>query len=215
MNPLVVLDLETGGLNYKENPITEIAFYVVDMKTLKVIEQYQSFVQPYDGLVITEDALNATQLSMKQINSGELIHKVLNDFATIMSKHKKSKSTAPILVGHNLDEFDIPYFEYTFEQRNKNLYDYVSRSSFDTLKMAKLYERGMKGADKLSYKLGVVCERYGIPLTGAHGALADVDATYKLFKKLTNRFKHGEVDTIGTTAAGEDMQTRARRFFEF
>lgn len=214
MNPLIVIDLETGGFFKEKNPITEIAFSVVDMKTMKIIETYQNYVKPYDGLIIEKDALDSTQLTMKEINGGISIDKMLQDFAGIMTKHKKSRSTAPILVGHNLDHFDLPYLEYTFSQRNKNIYDYIDESTFDTIKLAKMYERSIPGADKFKYKLEIVCERYEIKLTGAHGAAADVDATYRLFKTLMKNYKHGG-ERNSRILDAQEIPTKSRKFFEF
>ncbi len=38
-------------------------------------------------------------------------------------------------------------------------------------------------------KLGTACERFGVPLTNAHSALADITATLELYKVLRQRVR--------------------------
>lgn len=47
---ILVFDLETGGLNYKTNPITEMAGVVIDTETLNILEEFSVVFYPYMDL---------------------------------------------------------------------------------------------------------------------------------------------------------------------
>ena len=56
---VIVYDLETGGLNYKWNSITEIAMVVIDLQNLDIIEEHSIMFKPRLNLsnAATNDAL--------------------------------------------------------------------------------------------------------------------------------------------------------------
>lgn len=186
MYKIAVLDLETGGLKENENPITEIAFNIYDAKTMKLLDSYNSFVKPYNDLKIVQKALDASQVTMKDVNNGKDIDIVLKDFVELMTKHTKSKKDKPVLIGHNI-VFDKKFLKYIFDYKKKNLYDYIDDSEFDTLRLMKFRERNDKDQDKYKYNLTACCDRCGIKLKSAHGAQADITATFELFKYLMSK----------------------------
>ena len=66
----IVFDKETGGLDETKKPITQYAAVVLDGRTLKEIDRWETFVKPYGDLVIEKDALDHTMVSMSDINKG-------------------------------------------------------------------------------------------------------------------------------------------------
>lgn len=66
----IVFDTETGGLDETKNPITQYAAVVLDGRTLKEIDRWETFVKPYGDLVIEKEALEHTMVSMSDINKG-------------------------------------------------------------------------------------------------------------------------------------------------
>ena len=44
---VIVYDLETGGLDFKINPITEIAMVVIDLDTLKIEDTFTAMIKPH------------------------------------------------------------------------------------------------------------------------------------------------------------------------
>lgn len=60
----IVHDCETGGLDENLNPITQYAAIVLDYKTLKEVDRWETFVKPYNNLVIEQEALDRTMVSM-------------------------------------------------------------------------------------------------------------------------------------------------------
>lgn len=210
MHYKIVLDCETGGFDCNEHPITEIAYSVYDWKKYALIESYQSFIKPYNDLTITDEALNASNVTMKQINSGISDTELMKQLITTFTKYKMGHDL-PVIVGHNTG-FDMGFLESLFNYRNKNLYDFISRVTYDTCIMMKDYEGGVKNADKQRYKLGICCERLGIKLKSAHGAAADVAATADLFKILMNKMRSNSSNNNNSDE--QSGITKSRNFFE-
>lgn len=212
-NCLIVLDVETGGLNYKKNPITQVAFEVIDPADLMYLDSYETFVKPYNNLEIETKALEASRVSMREIQNG-IDYKLLTK--NLIDKFKKAnksgkKSTRPIFVGHNFS-FDIKFLEYLFDFSNLDIYEYIDGSYFDTLKLFQLYESGsLKKNENQKYNLTALTERYGIELRGAHGAMTDVKATKELFKKITAILRKGD----STTEAPKVKERKFRDTFYF
>lgn len=214
MNYYLILDVETGGKNEKENPITEIALSMLDPKTLNSLHKYQCFVKPYNNLVITQEALDATQITMKNIESGIDIKDAIKELATIMMKYSsKTGRYKPVLIGHNIG-FDQRFLKEAFEFVGKSLWDFIDPVLIDTMFEQRRIEYGKKDADKNLYSLGACCNRMGIKLHSAHGAEADVEATEQLYFSQLNILRNGGNNTDAAKDNRQSKKAKARTFFE-
>ena len=207
-----VYDTETGGLDPKKNPITQFACVVLDYKTLKEVDRFETFIKPYNDLVITKDALKHTMVSMSDIKSGITInnfvdvHRKFNSQYQAKGRFKDANRIVP--VGHNIP-FDNRMLEYAYNYCGKDYYELVHPNFIDTETLAKM-TWGLLGNEKIN--LTACCNRAKIKLTDAHGAMNDVEATADLFrwfvKKL--RSKRGTADSVE-----EERRARGQEFFEF
>lgn len=209
----IVFDCETGGLYEDKNPITQYAAVVLDGSTLKEIDRWETFVKPYDDLVIEQDALDRTMVSMSDINKGvsvkEFISTATEFWETHRAKSKKKEMGRLVPVGHNVT-FDIRFLNYALSLQKKDDVEFwMYPNIIDTFSLAKL-AWGINGDEKIN--LGASCERAKIRLTDAHGAMNDVEATADLLRWYMRklRAKKGE-------GAAEVTQGRAKgdEFFEF
>ncbi len=212
---LIVSDVETGGKIYTENPITEIYLNIVHPSTFKVISDYHAYIKPYNGLIITKEAIEVSQVSMKDINAGVDIKVVVK---MIITKAKAAKNNAkydkPQLVLHNA-VFDKHFLEYAFEFCGEDLYEYVDEIPICTMRLMKLHDAGLKieKSDQTAFKLSACCDRLGIKLKSAHGAKADTIATTEILKSLTSKLRalSGEEPKEGKKKPEE----KSRKFFQF
>lgn len=229
-NTLAVLDTETGGLDPQKNPITQLAAIAVEPTRFKELSRIDFYVKPYGSKWIIEDeALKRTQLKMRDILAG-VNYKVACgnciEFFRALNKGGKPK-TRPIIIGHNIG-FDIGMLKMLFELNGKDLYDYIFPVAFDTLKEVEIIEDGALRKDESSLNnLTAVCDRWGIKLRNAHGAMTDVLATFELFKKITNLKRTAYATTIlnnGVSSKGgsgiseienSERQKKARQSFRF
>lgn len=208
----IVHDCETGGLDYTLNPITQYAAIVLDGTTLKEIDRFETYVKPYNNLVIEQEAIIKTGLKMSNINKGLELRDFVKNLTDFYGQHQgkaKYKDAGRLIsVGHNIP-FDHRFLVYVMGLCKKDFWSLVYDHFMDTMLMSKMMW-GIKGDEKLP--LNLCCERAKIVLTDAHSAMNDVEATADLFrffvKKL--RSKRGE-------SATEEKAERARGkdFFEF
>ena len=202
----IVFDCETGGFDSLKNPITQIALLTIDSTTLKEVDRYETYIKPYDDLVIGKEALAITGLKMTDINKG-LDKKEAVD---ILSKFfKKSMvntrpENKPILVGHNV-QFDMGFLFYLFESCKKDVFSFVSETQLDTMALSKMFN-----PNAASLKLGKCCEEVDIKLNDAHKAMNDVIATTQLFKVYINKLRNSN-----SSGAVSEQNVKSRIKFQF
>ena len=213
----IVFDCETGGLKADQNPITQIALMGVDAKTGKEIGRYETYVKPYNDFKLEPIALSKTMVDINDLHRGvdykDLVGHIM-EFCKKVAGGKLGQFTMPIMVGHNVP-FDISFMEVLFFLANKPMEKYFANNQGrwyqrDTQQMARDF-----WPDATSIKLGDCCERAGIRLVDAHGAMNDVIATKNLF--LWFRQKASQ-SSIGQTGVQGDLFAQAeksdhRKFF--
>ena len=169
-----VLDLETTGLSFRTDKITEVG--IMKVKNGEVIDSFRCFVNPEKP--IPPEVVEVTKITDDMVKDAETIDQV---FPKILEFVGDS-----VLVAHNAD-FDIPFLKY-----HGNLLGYQLNNTYmDTLRMAKvLFPEFTK------YKLGIIAEKLGIKVEVAHRALDDVDTTVKVMNVMMNMLKEKGAKTI-------------------
>ena len=106
----VVVDLETGGFDSKENAILEIAITLIEESenTLLVGETHRFHIEPYEGLVVEDESLEFTKINLNHpLRNAVPESHALQELFTIINKAKaKYECSRAILVGHNA-HFDL------------------------------------------------------------------------------------------------------------
>ena len=169
-----VLDLETTGLSFRTDKITEVG--IMKVKNGEVIDSFSCFVNPEKP--IPPEVVEVTKITDEMVKDAETIDKV---FPKILEFVGDS-----VLVAHNAD-FDIPFLKY-----HGNLLGYELNNTYmDTLRLAKvLFPEFTK------YKLGFIADKLGIEVEVAHRALDDVDTTVKVMNVMMDMLKEKGAKTI-------------------
>ena len=155
-----VLDIETTGLSFRTEKITEIG--IMKYKNGEVIDEFECFVNPEKP--IPTEVVNITHITDDMVKDAETIDKVLPKVMEFIGDS--------VLVAHNAD-FDIPFIKYNCAQYGLEL----NNTYIDTLRLAKdLFP------DYKKYKLGIIADNLGITVEVAHRALDDVDTLVKVFR---------------------------------
>lgn len=209
----IVYDCETGGLDENKNPITQYAAIVLDGRTLKELDRWETFVKPYAGLVIEQDSLDRTMVSMSDINKGldvkDFISTAIEFWETHRAKTKNKEMGRLIPVGHNIP-FDNRMLNWALNFLKKGNMDTWSYPNFiDTLAISKL-AFGINGDEKIN--LGASCERAKIKLTDAHGAMNDVEATSDLLRWFMKKLRAKKGEAVVELSQG---RAKGSEFFEF
>ena len=208
----IVFDCETGGLDESKNPITQYAAVILDGKTLKEIDRWETFVKPYADLVIVQEALDRTMVSMSDINSGlnvkEFIATATEFWEAHRIKTKKREMGRLVPVGHNIT-FDNRMLNWALNYlKEPNVEEWMFPNIIDTFPLAKL-AFGISGEEKIN--LGASCTAAKIKLTDAHGAMNDVEATADLFRWYMRKLRAKKGDSVNESNQG---RAKGNEFFE-
>ena len=169
-----VLDLETTGISYKTEKITEVG--IIKYKNGEVIDEFECFVNPEKP--IPQKVVEITHITDDMVKDAETIDKVIPKIIDFIGDS--------VLVAHNAD-FDIGYLKYNFEK-----YGYKLENTYiDTLRLAKAIFPDLK-----KYKLGLIADSLKIKVDVAHRALDDVKTLVAVFKVMIERTKEEHGKTI-------------------
>ena len=169
-----VLDLETTGISYKTEKITEVG--IIKYKNGEAIDEFECFVNPEKP--IPPKVVEITHITDDMVKDAETIDKVIPKIIDFIGDS--------VLVAHNAD-FDIGYLKYNFEK-----YGYKLENTYiDTLRLAKAIFPDLK-----KYKLGLIADSLKIKVDVAHRALDDVKTLVAVFKVMIERTKEEHGKTI-------------------
>ena len=171
---LAFVDLETTGINPYKHEIIEIGCLIAKQNERNewvVTEEFEFKVKPEHIETAQADALR-----INHYNEADWM------FAHSQSEALKTlsqKCDGCVMVGQNVS-FDYAFLATKFGEYN--ITDPFFYAKLDTISLA--YMRFRKDAEMTSFTLRELCERLGIKNEKAHTALADIRATYEVFKKL-------------------------------
>jgi len=185
---IVIFDIETGGFLTKghENGVCEIAMIGINADTLEEIGRYEAIIAPYktyseEITTYTDGALQVNGLTRSQIEGGEQAKNVIKEMVAFAKSMKiGGRNGKPILAGHNIDSFDIPYLNQFFELHKKEFQSEYSPFTLDTMWWTRM--KWAKDGSIANHKLGTACESANIPLVDAHRAMADVESNTELVR---------------------------------
>lgn len=209
-NYFVVFDLETGGLTTKGecSPITEIAMVVVDNQLNDVVE-YSTLIKPYvDPSKYTKEALAVSNITLQMCEEkGVEASVAAKQIIDVLKKAKlPTGGKKPILVGHNIDSFDIPILDYFLTLFKHDLSKVAESScSIDTKWWGRLAYPDLPG-----YTLSDCLTKEGIDNAQSHRALGDTRANKELFVNMMKKLR-GE----GVLFVESENKERFRKTFRF
>ncbi|MBQ6341972.1 MAG: DEAD/DEAH box helicase [Anaerolineaceae bacterium] len=158
---MVALDLETTGLDIRQDKIIEIGMIRFD--GAEILDTYQTFVNPDRPIPPVVSQL--THITNPMVSNAPHIMDVLDEVAEFVGDDT--------IVGHNIG-FDLGFLRrYKILSKNR---------STDTYELASVL---LPRAGR--YKLSALAEQFGIDAEGKHRALADCTMTMKLYNKLIEK----------------------------
>lgn len=179
-----VLDIETTGLSFRTEKITELG--AVIYKNGEVIDEFECFVNPEKP--IAQEVVEVTHITDEMVKDSETIETILPKFLEFIGDR--------IIVAHNAD-FDVGFIKYNAEKLGIKL----ENTYIDTLRLAKdLFP------DYKKYKLGIIADKLGIKVDVAHRALDDVITLVKVFKVMIDMLKEQgakKIEDIDELGAGK------------
>jgi len=163
VKPIVFLDTETTGKEISNSRIVELAcIKVTPTADGYDLQKKQTYINP--GMPIPAEATEIHGITDEMVKNAPLFMEI-------------SKSLAEFLYGcdfggHNIQGFDIPMLMAEFERCGMELFLSWKPDFFDTL----TYERHLHSNELAA----VYKRRTGKELEGAHGAMADTEASFAI-----------------------------------
>ena len=181
----VVVDLETGGFDYENSAVLEIAITLIEEedKQLLVGETHRYHIEPYDGLIVEDESLEFTKIKLDHPLRNAVSEEIaLKELFKIINVHKnKYECSRAILVGHNA-HFDLSFLKAATNRNNIKKSPFHSFSVLDTVTLGALATN--------QTVLAKICESLNVEYDSkeAHSAAYDSDVTAKVFCKIINDF---------------------------
>ena len=169
-----VFDIETTGLSFRTEKITEIG--AIKIKNGEIIDTFECFVNPEKP--IPYEVIKVTHITDDMVRDAETIETVLPKFLEFVGDS--------IIVAHNAN-FDMGFIRHFAEEQEIK----INNTYIDTLALA----RDMFPEYK-KFKLGIIAENLGIRVDVAHRALDDVKTLVKVFEVMLNNLKEKGVKNI-------------------
>ena len=181
----VVVDLETGGFDYENSAVLEIAITLIEEKDnqLLVGETHRYHIKPYDGLIVEDESLEFTKIKLDHPLRNAVSEEIaLKELFKIINVHKnKYECSRAIWVGHNA-HFDLSFLKAATNRNNIKKSPFHSFSVLDTVTLGALATN--------QTVLAKLCESLNVEYDSkeAHSAAYDSDVTAKVFCKIINDF---------------------------
>jgi ribonuclease T len=181
----VVVDLETGGFDYENSAVLEIAITLIEEEDnqLLVGETHRYHIEPYDGLIVEDESLEFTKIKLNHPLRNAVSEEIaLKELFKIINVHKnKYECSRAILVGHNA-HFDLSFLKAATNRNNIEKSPFHSFSVLDTVTLGALATN--------QTVLAKICESLNVEYDSkeAHSAAYDSDVTAKVFCKIINDF---------------------------
>ncbi|MFA5128540.1 MAG: 3'-5' exonuclease [Patescibacteria group bacterium] len=179
---IIYFDTETTGLNPVVNDIIQFAGIIEIDGEEK--ERFDFKLQPFSYENINQSAMSVHGITAEQLKNfdspGEAYNKIISIFDKYIDKYDKNDKF--IVCGYNV-KFDVDFLkEFFSKNKNNYLFSYfgVVKDPLPVLG----YLKSINKIDCENLKLESVCKIFGIEIFNAHNALADIDATRSVIKKV-------------------------------
>ncbi|MDE6731552.1 MAG: PHP domain-containing protein, partial [Oscillospiraceae bacterium] len=173
---IIVFDLETTGLNSRDDRIIEIG--AVKLKNREVVEEFQTFVDPECPL--SDETTKLTSITEDMVKCAPKEKEAIEKFIKFAGKG--------VLVAHNAS-FDTGFVRAVCERQG---IDYKFKS-VDTLALCRAALPNLK-----NHKLDTVVKEFKLGDFDHHRAISDAKILAEIFLKLiANTAKLGKLDKLG------------------
>ncbi len=175
------LDLETGGLDPKRDPILSVGMLPVRAGTIRLGEAYETLVRPRGGEAITAASVQAHQLVPDDVRDAPELGAVLREV-------DERLGDGVLLVHHAA--LDVNFLRRAYKLvglhwRRPPVVDTVELLLREAKKV-RFIDPDATGREP-ALNLGEARRRHGLPAYGAHDALTDAIAAAELFLVVRRR----------------------------
>ncbi len=170
------LDIETGGLDAKRDPIIAVGMLPIREGIIKLGESYQTLVRPEEGRVIKPESVRAHQLMRGEVDLAPALGDVLSEV------DRRIREGALLV---HFQAIDVQFLKRAYDRLGRK---WPKPPVVDTVELILKLDRKTRfirpadaQPDVPSTNLTETRRRLGLPDYQAHDALTDAIATAELF----------------------------------
>jgi DNA polymerase-3 subunit epsilon len=184
-SPLVILDLETTGLDSKTQRVTEIALLRIESGI--VVNTWQSLVNPC--IPIPQANFEFTGISNHMVESAPLFHEVLDELGAYLD--------GAVVVAHNAS-FDRGFLIEEFKRAGQ-VFD---KSMLCTVELSRLLFPLEK-----RHNLDSIIYRHNLQVESRHRAMGDVQLVWQWLQKMMQQQDANELNIALDRAFSKSNRT--------
>ena len=173
-NYYISFDYESVSVDPHTTQPLSLGAVIIEPRKLEIVpnSEFYSLIKPSDPDKVEAKALEVNKLKMEDLMKAPDLKTVWNNFVQYVEKYNKNKSkfTAPVPMGYNIERFDLIITDRLMKQ-------FGTKTLFhcrDTMDLMKDFYRWTENNPKVkSISLDTVREMLGIATAGKHNALED------------------------------------------
>lgn len=189
MSKIFYYDLETTGVDYKENGIHQIsAILEVDGEIKK---ELNLFCSPYEGCITTSEALEVGGVTIEQLDTYpkelEAYNNLLNELNQYCDKYNPQDKF--FLCGYNNTSFDNNFLRKLCERQGDNYFgSFFWSNSLDVMVLASLFLKDTRH-EMENFKLFNVAKAFGVMVDESklHDAFYDLYLTREIMNLILKK----------------------------
>lgn len=193
-NHIVFFDFETGGLT-PSHPNIQLAAIAVDITKWEQVDSFEAKIQ-FDESDCDPKALSVNSYEAADWLSAKKESIVIRDFVVFVRNYcdikRTSRTGSEYFVarpgGHNIVGFDLQRLHDAAKRHG--IFMPVAFDGCDTLQLAHWYF--LKRPRPANFRLGTLCQHFGIETPNAHDAMGDVISSAALAERLLNCLEGGK-----------------------
>jgi len=185
----IVFDIETTGLSFKHDKITEIG--AVKINKGEIVDKFSALINP--EIKIPSKIVELTGITDEMVKDKPTIDKILPKFLDFIGD-------SPV-VAHNAS-FDTSFIKENCSKLNCEF----NNTIIDTLSLSRILVPDIK-----RHKLNILAKHFNVKLENHHRAVDDAQATGEIFIQLISILKDKDISTlneINSLLAGKTDHTK-------
>lgn len=180
---LLLVDLETTGLDASKQEIIQLAAVLLDKKTLKEKESFSSFVKPTAWKKRNLESMAVNRISRDQLKDAPSLKKVISNFITLFGHN--------VILAHYGGPVDTDFLRAAFKKLSKKfLFDYHYFNIWGVFFTYLALKGELKNNQRFTgFTLEDFMSRFKIKSSKRHDALEDCRIEAEILRQVIKELK--------------------------
>lgn len=180
---LLLIDLETTGLNVNRHEVIQLAAVLLDRKTLKEKRFFNSFIKPAKWKNRNRESMKVNGIIREQLKDSPTLKSVINKFNKLFNPKKS-------ILSYYSGVLDIVFLQEAYRKLRKNFpFDYHYLNLWPVFYVALAKQNQLKNRKEFAgFGLEDLAKRFKIKIQGVrHDALYDCRLEAEILRRVIKR----------------------------